>query len=85
LSGYKEFTDPILKNEASAWMLPSDNFNANKIRSGMRPAAESARMIAQTTPKSMDRDADLAGGELASMPIQQKLELVKKMQSKKFK
>jgi len=70
--------------EAQAQLEQSCNANANKIRSGMRAAAESALKNAQSTSEAMD-GWGLGGGELARMPIQQKLELAKKLQSAKFK
>lgn len=55
------------------------------IRSGgIRAAAESAMMNAQSTSEAVD-GWKLGGGELARMPIQQKLELARKLQSEKFK
>ncbi|MBU4372993.1 MAG: hypothetical protein KKD69_08455 [Euryarchaeota archaeon] len=49
----------------------------------MRAAAESALKNAQSTSEAVDGWG--LGGELARMPIQQKLELAKKLQSEKFK
>jgi len=73
-----------LLNEAEARLEQSCNANANKIRSGMRAAAESALKNAQSISEAVD-GWGIGGGELARMPIQQKLDLAKKLQSDKFR
>lgn len=62
--------------EAESQLEQSCNASANKIRSGMRAAAESALKNAQSTSEALD-GWRIGGGELARMPIQQKLELAK--------
>lgn len=70
--------------EAEFQLEQSCNSNANKIRSGMRAAAESTMKKARSISEAMD-GWGLGGDELSRMPIQQKLELAKKLHSEKFK
>jgi uncharacterized protein with von Willebrand factor type A (vWA) domain len=58
--------------------------NVNKIRTGVRAAAESALKNAQSVSEGMD-GWGLEAGQLQKMPIEQKLELAKRLQTKKFK
>jgi uncharacterized protein with von Willebrand factor type A (vWA) domain len=70
--------------EAEARLEQSCNANANKMRAGIRAATESALKNAQSVSETMD-GWGLGGGELQRMPIEQKLELAKKLQSEKFR
>lgn len=74
----------VLLNEAEARLEQSCNASASKIRSGMRAAAESALKNARSISETVD-GWGIGGGELQRMPIQQKLELAKKLQSEKFR
>jgi uncharacterized protein with von Willebrand factor type A (vWA) domain len=70
--------------EAEAKLERSCKANANKMRAGIRAATESALKNAQSVSDAMD-GWGLGGGELQRMPIEQKLELAKKLQSEKFR
>jgi len=71
-------------SEAASQLEQSCDANANKIRSGIRAAAEAAFKDAKSISDTMD-GWGIGGGELARMPIQQKLELAKRLRSEKFK
>jgi len=57
---------------------------ANKIRRSIRAATESALKDAKDISEAMD-GWGLGAGELHKMPIEQKLELAKRLQTRKFK
>jgi uncharacterized protein with von Willebrand factor type A (vWA) domain len=57
---------------------------ANKIRGSVRAATESALKDAKDISEAID-GWGLGAGELQKMPIEQKLELAKRLQTKKFK
>jgi len=58
--------------------------NVNKIRTNVRAAADSALKNAQSVSQSMD-GWGLDAGQVQKMPIEQKLELAKRLQTEKFK
>jgi uncharacterized protein with von Willebrand factor type A (vWA) domain len=70
--------------QAETRLEQSCEAGANKIRGSVRAATESALKDAKDISEAMD-GWGLGTGELQKMPIQQKLELAKRLQTKKFK
>jgi len=70
--------------QVEAKLEKSCEAGANKIRGSVRAATESALKDAKDISEAMD-GWGLGAGELQKMPIQQKLELAKRLQTRKFK
>jgi hypothetical protein len=70
--------------QAETRLEQSCEAGANKIRGSVRAATESALKDAKDILEAMD-GWGLGAGELQKMPIQQKLELAKRLQTRKFK
>ncbi|MCG2737850.1 MAG: VWA domain-containing protein [Candidatus Methanoperedenaceae archaeon] len=70
--------------QAEAKLEQSCEAGANKIRGNVRAAASSALKNSKEVSEAMD-GWGLGVGELQKMPIEQKLELAKRLQTRKFK
>jgi uncharacterized protein with von Willebrand factor type A (vWA) domain len=70
--------------QAEAKLEQSCEAGANKIRGNVRAVASSALKNSKEVSEAMD-GWGLGAGELQKMPIQQKLELAKRLQTRKFK